>query len=128
MLPWDSPGKNTGVDCCSLFEGIFPTQGLNPGLLHCRQILYCLNQQRSPELGNGLLIQFLMSLKCEIGSHPPKYGYGQVAQVIKKICLPMQERQAGDRGSISGLGRSPGEENGNPLQYSCLGNPMDRGV
>ena len=29
---------------------------------------------------------------------------------------------------IPGLGRSPGEENGNPLQYSCLGNPMDRGV
>ena len=33
---------------------------------------------------------------------------------------------AGDLGSISGLGRSPGEENGNPLQYSCLENPMDR--
>ena len=35
---------------------------------------------------------------------------------------------AGDEGSIPGLGRSPGEGNGNPLQYSCLGNPMDRGV
>ena len=33
---------------------------------------------------------------------------------------------AGDSGSIPGLGRSPGEENGNPLLYSCLGNPMDR--
>ena len=33
---------------------------------------------------------------------------------------------AGDSGSIPGLGRSPGEGNGNPLQYSCLGNPMDR--
>ena len=33
---------------------------------------------------------------------------------------------AGDMGSISGLGRSLGEGNGNPLQYSCLGNPMDR--
>ena len=32
----------------------------------------------------------------------------------------------GDLGSISGLGRSPGEGNGNPLQYSCLENPMDR--
>ena len=31
-------------------------------------------------------------------------------------------------GSISGLGRSPGEGNGNPVQYSCLGNPMDRGA
>ena len=35
---------------------------------------------------------------------------------------------AGDPGSIPGLGRSPGEENGNPLQYSCLENPMDRGT
>ena len=34
---------------------------------------------------------------------------------------------AGDTGLIPGLGRSPGEENGNSLQYSCLGNPMDRG-
>ena len=33
---------------------------------------------------------------------------------------------AGDLGSIPGLGRSPGEGNGNPLQYSCLENPMDR--
>ena len=35
---------------------------------------------------------------------------------------------AGDLGSIPGLGRSPGEGNGNPLQYSCLKNPMDRGA
>ena len=35
---------------------------------------------------------------------------------------------AGDPGSIAGSGRSPGEGNGNPLQYSCLRNPMDRGA
>ena len=35
---------------------------------------------------------------------------------------------AGDVGSVPGLGRSPAEGNGNPLQYSCLGNPMDRGA
>ena len=34
----------------------------------------------------------------------------------------------GDRGSVPGLGRSPGEENDNPLQYSCLGNPKDNGA
>ena len=34
----------------------------------------------------------------------------------------------GDTGLIPGLGRSPGGQNGNPLQYSCLGNPMDRGA
>ena len=36
--------------------------------------------------------------------------------------------KAGDAGSIPGPGRSPGEGNGNPLQYSCLGNPMERGA
>ena len=43
----DSPGKNTGVGCHSLLQGIFPTRGSNSCLLHCRQILYCLNQQES---------------------------------------------------------------------------------
>ena len=37
-------------------------------------------------------------------------------------------KNAGDLGSILGLGRSPGGGNGNPLQYSCLGNPMGRGA
>ena len=44
----DSPGKNTGVGCPALLQGIFPTQKSNPGLLHCRWILYCVNHQRSP--------------------------------------------------------------------------------
>ena len=38
-LPWDSPGKSTGVGCHFLLHGIFPTQRLNPGLPHCRQTL-----------------------------------------------------------------------------------------
>ena len=45
---WNSSGKNTGVGCHFLFQGIFLTQGSNLGLPHCRQILYCLNHQRSP--------------------------------------------------------------------------------
>ena len=45
LRPWDSPGKNTGVGCHSLLQGIFPTQGPNLGLLHCKQILYCLSHQ-----------------------------------------------------------------------------------
>ena len=44
----DSPGKNTGVGCHALLQGIFPIQGLNPGLLHCRQILYQLSYKGSP--------------------------------------------------------------------------------
>ena len=43
----NSPGQNTGVDSCSLLQGTFPNQGLNLGLLHCRQILYQLSYQES---------------------------------------------------------------------------------
>ena len=46
--PWDSPGHNTGVGSLSLLQGIFPTQGLNPALPHCRQILDLLSHEGSP--------------------------------------------------------------------------------
>ena len=47
--PWNSPGQNTGVGSLSLLQGIFPTQGSNLGLPHCRQILYQLSHQGSPQ-------------------------------------------------------------------------------
>ena len=46
--PWNSPGQNTGFDSLSILQGIFPTQGSNPGLPHCRQILYQLRNKGSP--------------------------------------------------------------------------------
>ena len=46
----DSPGQNTGVGFHALLQGIFPTQGLNPGLPHCRRILYRLGHQGSPRI------------------------------------------------------------------------------
>ena len=49
--PWNSPGQNTGVGSLFLFQGIFPSQRLNPGLLHCRPILYQLSQKGSPTDG-----------------------------------------------------------------------------
>ena len=57
-----SPGQNTGVGCQALLQGIFLTQGSNPGLLHCRQILYCLSHQGSPNWGkeSGLVWGSLM--------------------------------------------------------------------
>ena len=45
--PWSSPGQNTGVGSCCLLQGVFPTQGLNPSLPHCRQILYQLSHQET---------------------------------------------------------------------------------
>ena len=48
----DSPGKNTGVGCHALLQGVFPTQGSNPGLPCCRQILYHLHHQKRSPLYN----------------------------------------------------------------------------
>ena len=61
-----------------------------------------------------LLVVIVMSI--------PLASSSLVAQSVESAC------SAGDPGSIPGSGRSPGEGNGNPLQYSCLENPMDRGA
>ena len=55
----DSPGKNTGVGCHALLQGIFPTQGSNPGLLHCRWILYHLSHQGNP----STILQYKIKVK-----------------------------------------------------------------
>ena len=62
--PWNSPGQNTGVSSLSLLQGIFPTQGLNPGLPHCRWIFFFFflptEPQRKPKntgVGNLSLLQ-----------------------------------------------------------------------
>ena len=60
----DSPGKNTGMGCHALLQGIFPAQGLNPDLPHCRWILYWLSHQglgavKKRWTGNFLVVQWL---------------------------------------------------------------------
>ena len=47
---WRSPGRNTRVSCHALSQGILPTEGLNPGLPHCRWVLYHLRHHRSPRI------------------------------------------------------------------------------
>ena len=55
--------KSTGVDCHFLLQRTFPTQGLNPGLLHCRQTLYCLSHQEVLSLLIGI-----SNCKCLLSS------------------------------------------------------------
>ena len=62
--PWNSPGQNTRLGSLSLLQEIFPTQGLNPGLLHCRWILYQLSHKGSPRIlkcGSLSLLQQIFS-------------------------------------------------------------------
>ena len=57
--PWNSLGLNAGVGSLSLHQGIFPTQGLYPGLLHCRWILYQRSRQGSPRILEWVAYPFL---------------------------------------------------------------------
>ena len=93
---------------------------------------WILRSGRSPGEGNGYPLQY----SCLENSSPwdgkesdtteQLTGASQVALVVKK--LPANTRDTRDMGSIPGSGRCPGGGHGNPLQYSCLENPMDRGV
>ena len=69
----DSPGKNTGVGCHALLQGIFPAQGSNPDLPHCRRILYRLSHQGS--LPNGTSRSNKMVFIKEIH---PTFGISQI--------------------------------------------------
>ena len=66
LCPWNSPGKNTGVGCHPLLQSNFPSQGSNPGLLHCRQILYHLSYREVPA-SLLLLSPYISALS---GAHP----------------------------------------------------------
>ena len=67
LSPWASPGKNTGVGCHALLQGIFPTQGSNPCFPHCRQILYHLSHQYPPVLLGELNDSICRQLKNSLG-------------------------------------------------------------
>ena len=57
LRPQDFLGKSTGVGCHFLLSGLFPTQGSNPGLPHCRQTLYCLSHQGNLNLLNKYILK-----------------------------------------------------------------------
>ena len=102
-----SPGKYTGVGCHSLLQGIFPNQGSNPGLPHCKQILYHLSHQRNS----------IESYAAILNDAKKTVSIIEVQQVMGFPC--------DSAGSIPGLGRSPGKGKGDPPQYSGLENSMD---
>ena len=67
LYPWNSPGKNTGVGCHFLLQGIFLIQGSNPGLLHCRQMLYPRSHKRSPRCLETMSLKKIVSFQLPIG-------------------------------------------------------------
>ena len=79
LCPWDFPGNSTGVDWHFLLQGIFPTQGSNPGLPHCRQMLYRLSHQGSPYIYNWSIVD-LQCFRCTARwlSYTNTYIYFQI--------------------------------------------------
>ena len=73
-IPWNSPGQNTGVGSLSLLQEIFPTQGWNQGLSHCRQILYQLSHKGSPRI-------------LEWVAYPFSRGYSQPRNWTRVSCI-----------------------------------------
>ena len=78
LCPWNSLGKNIEVGSVSLLQGIFPTQGLNPGLLLCRQILYHLSHQGSPRILEWVVYSFLQGIFPTQGSNGGLLHYGWI--------------------------------------------------
>ena len=77
--PWNSPGQNTGVGSHSVLQGIFPIQGLNRGLLHCRWILYQLSYQWVEEMLN---ICFLIGVVIMWA-----YTFVKIGQILQLQCM-----------------------------------------
>ena len=100
----DSPGKNTGVGSHALLQGIFPTQRSNPGLPHCRRILYRLSHQGSPRILEWVAYPFSRpknrtrspalqadSLPAELPGKPIYYIFYHLIFTMQRI--PTMERK-----------------------------------
>ena len=127
--PWDSPGKNTGVGCHFLLQ-CMKVKSESEVVQSCptlRDPMDCsppgpsvhgIFQARVLEWG-AIAFSILLP-KIHDLEDPTFMGFSGGSDSKMSAC------NAGDPGSIPGSGRSPGEGNGNPLQHSCLENPMDR--
>ena len=152
----DSPEKNTGVGCHALLQGILPTQGSNPGVLHYSQILYQLSHQGTSRIVEWAAYPFSRGssrprdrtqVSRIAGGFLPAEPPGS-PRILEWVAFPFsrgssQTRHqagvsciargfacnAGGKGDPSCIsGRARGGGNGNPLQYSCLENSMGRGA
>ena len=93
--PWNSPGQNTGVGSLSLLQGIFPTPGSNPGLPHCRWILYQLNHKGSPRILEWVAYPFSRGssqprnqtgVSCIAGRFFTNWAIREVSYIVSKLC------------------------------------------
>ena len=145
--PWSSPGQNTGVGSHSLLQGIFPIKGSNPGLPHCRRILYQLSHKGSPRILEWVAYPFLTTsswvrnrtgISCIAAGLFTNWAIREApmsSRILVCFLLMVQwvknshKCNAGDTWDtdlIPALGRLPGGGNDNLVQYSWLKNSVDR--
>ena len=130
LRPWDFPGKRTGVGSLN-FSCIFWIQASI--LFPQSWIMFTVITLNY--FSDRWLI-FSVSISCRFLSGSFVCNVFLCCFILADLLylwspfyrLPANAGDTGDMGSIPGLGRSPGEGNGNPLQYSCLENPMDGGA
>ena len=154
--PWTSLGQNTEVGSLSLLQGIFPTQGSNLGLLHCRWILYQLSHKRSSRILKWVAYPFSSGssrprnwtrVSCIVGGfftnwairEPSKhhihsschYSFNKLPTVVLNYLVWNWVWEESSEPQCFNKTTAPkagtlGEGNGNRLQYSCLENTMER--
>ena len=120
--PWKSPGQNTGVGSLSFLQRIFPIQGLNPGLPHCRWILYQLSRQGSPKILQWVTYPF------SIGSSWPR-NQPRVSCIAGGFFIswatreaPLKKRTSPGRGPGVGIcHRNTGKNDGGLVLVMLLG-------
>ena len=85
LCPWDSPGKNTGAGCHALLQGIYPIQDSNPGLPHCRWILYHLSHCVCTKS-----LQLCLTLCDPVGSSRPGSSVHGIlqARILERVAMP----------------------------------------
>ena len=84
FCPQNSSGKNPRVGCHFLLQGIFPTQGLNPDLLHCRQILYQLTTREVHYSDNRKLMQNMSQFRLIIKTMSLGHFLGKILFALQK--------------------------------------------
>ena len=118
LSPWDFPGKSAGVDCHFLLQGIFLTQESNPGLPHCRQMLYSLSHQGSPPTNHTFIQLSLVTLPLNSCLEASTLNPFHIPDPVEHFLLLLLNHQVGicDKKQESG-GRTRDSRN---LLFDCL--------
>ena len=119
--PWNSPGQNTGVGSRTLFQGLFPIQGTNPGLPPCRWILYQLSHKGSPRILEWIAYPFFR------GSSQPSDRIG-VSCIAGRLFTSWANREANSPGQNTGVSSLSLLQRIFPIQGSNWGLPHCRQI